>query len=448
MAESPTSQYTGTFRELLDKAGTSLAVSTYQALKLVILRVRGADLNTHFVKLRKPMGMAFQNGRLSVGSGNSVIDYFNSTSAAAKIAPGNFHDGALLPRRAHITGDIDIHEMAFDSSNELWLVNTRMSCLCTIDVSHSFVPQWRPPFISAYDGTDRCHLNGLAIRDGKPRYVTALGATDQPAGWRDNKASGGILMDIDANQIIADGMSMPHSPRWYKNRLWVLESGSGQLVTVDETTGQRTVVADVPGFCRGMDFIDRYAVIGLSQVRETAVFAGLPLTEREQDRKCGIWIVDIETGLNAGYLVFTTGVQEIFSVQCLPMKYPALLEFGDKLLDTSYSVPNSVIGEFAPPDPRQVKIDSATEHHRHKEFKPAIDLYRSILADSPGDTIILYRLAEALSQNGQWEDAISYLDEVISIQDNHAQAHNMRGRFLARRMTLLQRSSAMKRQFR
>ena len=436
MAEAPTSQYTGAFLELLQKSGKSLVLSTYQARQLVLLRAQGADLNTHFVNLKKPMGMAYQNGRLSVGSGNSVIDYFNSATAALRV-PGNAHDAALLPRRAHITGDIDIHEMAFDSGGELWLVNTRMSCLCTLDVRHSFMPRWRPPFISAYDSTDRCHLNGLAMRDGKPRYATALGATDAAGGWREHKATGGILMDVISNRVIADGLCMPHSPRWYRSKLWVLESGSGQLLTIDEVSGQKTLIAELPGFGRGLDFIEGFAVIGLSQVRETAMFAGLPLTAREQDRKCGIWIVDIESGKSVAWLAFTSGVQEIFAVQCLPMSYPALLEFDDKLLDTSYSVPASVIDEFAPPDPQQIRIDTASEHHRRKEFAAAIDLYLRILDDDPSDASILFRLGDALAQSGRWDEAISCLDRLVAAQDAHAPAQHLRGRYFQQQNDLV-----------
>jgi uncharacterized protein (TIGR03032 family) len=194
--------------------------------------------------------------------------------------------------------------MGFDSDNELWLVNTKMSCLCTLDINHSIVRRWRPPFISGYDLTDRCHLNGLAMADGKPKYVSALGTSDKPAGWHENKAFGGMIMDIDGNRMIAGKLSMPHSPRWCRDKLWVLEAGAGQLITIDEASGEKTVVAQMPGFCGGIDFIERYALIGLSEVRETAVFAGLPLTEPEQDRKCGAWIIDIET---VGFLAFSGG---------------------------------------------------------------------------------------------------------------------------------------------
>lgn len=427
MAEELHSQHTTTFPELLKQAGASLVVSTYQAGKLILLRANGETLNTHFVSLPKPMGVAFSDGRLSVGSGAQVIDYFNMANVGPKVEPINTHNGAFLPRRTHVTGDIDIHEMGFDSDGELWIVNTKMSCLCTLDINHSIVPRWRPPFISGYDLSDRCHLNGLAMRDGKPKYVTALGTSDKPAGWRDNKAFGGMLMDIENNRMITDGLSMPHSPRWYRNKLWVLESGAGQLITVDENTGEKTIVAQVPGFCRGIDFIERYAVIGLSEVRETAVFAGLPLTEREQDRKCGVWIVDIETGETVGFLVFSGGVQEIFSVQLVPWSYPALLDMDDPLLHTSYSIPDEAIKDFTPPDPKLVKVETAIQHHRRGQHKEAIDQYKSILADEPDNVNVLYHIGVALSDSEQWDDAIDYLDRAIALQSNHAEAFNSLG---------------------
>ena len=427
MSELLSSKHTTTFPDLLRQANASLVVSTYQAGKLILLRAQKQGLNTHFVNMPKPMGVAFNQGRLSIGSGFNVIDYFNMSNVGSKVEPVNTHDAAFLPRRTHVTGDIDIHEMGFDKDNELWLVNTKMSCLCTMDINHSIVPRWRPPFISGYDLTDRCHLNGLAMRDGKPYYVSALGTTDTPAGWRDNKAFGGMIMDITTNEMIIDGLSMPHSPRWYRNKLWVLESGAGQLITVDEKTGEKTVIAEVPGFCRGIDFIERYALIGLSEVRETAVFAGLPLTEREQDRKCGIWIVDIESGETAGFLEFSEGVQEIFSVQLLPWKYPALLDFNDPLLSTSYSIPDEAIKDFTAPDPKQVEIETAINHHQQKKYSEAIKAYQAILEKEPDNILILYHIGVALSDTEQWDEAIKYLNKTIALQNNHAQAHNSLG---------------------
>ena len=427
MTEALQSQHTTTFPELLRQAKASLVVSTYQAGKLILLRAGEQGLNTHFVSLPKPMGVAFNGGRLSVGSGPRVIDYFNMSNVGPKVEPVNSHDGAFLARQTHVTGDIDIHEMGFADDGELWIVNTKMSCLCTLDVQHSVVPRWRPPFISGYDLTDRCHLNGLGMRDGKPKYVSALGTSDKPAGWRENKAFGGMIMDIDSNEMIVDGLSMPHSPRWYQNKLWVLESGAGQLITIDPATGDKTVVAQVPGFCRGIDFIERYAIIGLSEVRETAVFAGLPLTEREQDRKCGVWIVDIISGETVGFLVFSGGVQEIFSVQLLPFGYPALLDMDDPLLASSYSIPDDAIKDFTPPDPKQVKIEQAIAHHRRREMDKAIAAYQDILKTDADNTMILYHLGVAYSDTEKWDDALESLNKAISLQPNHAEAHNSLG---------------------
>lgn len=429
MSSIPSSTYTGTFLELLTKTGSSLVVSTYQAKKLVVLRVHDGAINTHFIDIEKPMGVAYQQGRLSVGAGKKVVDYFNSTSAAAKIDSDRSYDGAFLPRRMHITGDIDIHEMAFDDDGELWIINTKMSCLCTLDVNHSFVPKWRPPFISGYDSTDRCHLNGLAMRDGKPRYVTALGTSDDAAGWRGDKAQGGVLIDIDSNQIIASGLSMPHSPRWYQNRLYVLESGAGRLLTVDPETGVKTVIAEVPGFCRGIDFLGNYAMVGLSQIRETAMFAGLPLTKRKEERQCGIWIVDLVKGKSIGYLSFSSGIEEIFSVQCLPMAYPTILDFDHILLNTSYSVPVSILEEFVSPKSEQIQNDQAREYHKAGEYPKAIKLYEAILEKEPDNIDVIFNLGHALSKSGQWDQAITYFNSVVAAQDDHAQAWNARGHF-------------------
>lgn len=431
MSDIPASQYTGTFAELLLKSNMSLVVTTYQAKKLVLLRAQDEKVNTHFIQMERPMGLAYQNGRLSIGSANTVVDYFNSTNAIAKIESHHYHDGAFLHRRTHVTGDIDIHEMAFDDTNELWIVNTKMSCLCTLDVNYSFVPQWKPPFISKYDSTDRCHLNGLAMRSGKPRYVTALGASDEPAGWRSNKAFGGIVMDVQSDRVVAKGLSMPHSPRWYLDRLWVLESGAGRLLTIDVETGEKTTIAEVPGFCRGLDFIGRYAVIGLSQVRETAMFAGLPLTKREDDRRCGVWIVDLSSGESAGYLSFDTQIEEIFSVQCLPMKHPTLLERDDTLLGSTYSVPANLMDKFVPAKPQQIKNDQAREYHHKGDYGNAIVLYQEILQQQPDNLDVLYNLGHALLKNGHWEQALKCIDGVIAAQADYAQAWNIRGHIFA-----------------
>jgi uncharacterized protein (TIGR03032 family) len=274
-----TSVHTTNFPSILTQLGISLVVSTYQAGKLIVLRADNNTINTHFRSFDRPMGLAVDREKLAIGTAYQIIELRNIPAGAQKLEPLGKHDACYLPRRTHITGDIDIHEMAY-TNDELWFINTRFSCLCTLDKIHSFVPRWRPNFISAYDLSDRGHLNGLSIRNNQPQYITALGETNEAAGWRKNKANGGIIIDIPSNEIISRGLSMPHSPRWYREELWVLESGNGSLAKVDLNSGKLTTVAQVPGFTRGLAFWENLAFIGISQIRETAVFSGLPITKK------------------------------------------------------------------------------------------------------------------------------------------------------------------------
>lgn len=353
------SVHTGSLTQLLQQIGSSVLISTYQAGKLAILRPDNGKVNTHFRVYNRPMGLAYSRGRLALGTAATVEYYRNMPEVGHKLQPEGRHDAAFLPRKAHVTGNIDIHEMAF-AEDELWLVNTRFSCLCTLDGEHSFVPRWRPKFISAYAAEDRCHLNGLEVVDGKPKYVTALGTADTQGGWRENKAGGGVLMDVESNEIICRGLSMPHSPRWYDGKLWVLESGNGTLATVDPANGQLETVAELPGFTRGLDFFGPYAFVGLSQVRESAVFSGISLTERVQERNCGMWVVDIRSGQVLAFLKFEDAVQEVFAVTVLPgIRFPDVLPGNDPHIPISYSLPDEAMKELARPGQPAVSPQAA-----------------------------------------------------------------------------------------
>jgi len=347
------SVHTTNFPAILDQLASSLLVTTYQAGKLVVVRSDGGVINTHFRAFNKPMGMAVGRNRLAIGTAVDVWEFRNVPAVAAKLDPPNKHDACFLPRSAHITGDIQIHEMAYvgDASHtkadgELWFVNTRFSCLATHDPDHSFAPVWRPKFISQLTPDDRCHLNGLGLRDGRPTWVTALGETDTPGGWRENKKSGGVLIDIESNEIIARGLSMPHSPRWHAGRLWLLESGTGSLGFVDLNTGRYESIVQLDGFTRGLEMIGNLAFIGLSQVRETAVFSGIQITERlqETERTCGVWVVDIERGQVVAFLKFEEAVQEVFAVALLRgIRFPDLINDNSELIGSSFVLPDAAL---------------------------------------------------------------------------------------------------------
>jgi uncharacterized protein (TIGR03032 family) len=354
-AEPPASVHTTNFPDLLRRLSVSLAVTTYQAGKLVFLRPEGDRLNTHFRSFERPMGMSAHGGRLAVGAGVQVWEFVDVPAVAPKVEPVGRVDACYLPRRSHVTGGIDIHEMGYSADGGLWFVNTRFSCLCTLDPGSSFVPRWRPPWVSKLAPEDRCHLNGLGFDAGRPRWVTALGTTDTSAGWRSNKARGGMLYDLTESRVVLEGLSMPHSPRWYAGRLWLEESGDGSLGWLDPTGPRYVKVCELPGFTRGLDFVGSVAFVGLSQVRESVMFAGLPLTDRLTERVCGVYAVSIQTGEVLAYLHFTAGVQEVFAVQCLPGRlYPDLLNEPTDLLRHAYVLPDEAMADVAAPgDPEK-----------------------------------------------------------------------------------------------
>jgi uncharacterized protein (TIGR03032 family) len=304
------------FAPLLAEAPIALLVSTYQAGKLMLIRPDGGRLSIQLCNYDRPMGVAIKDGRITVGTRRHVWH----THATPDL------DGQPdSPQYCHNTGDVRSHEMAW-VDDELWFVNTRYSCLCTLnprntahdDSGDRFVPRWQPSFVTALTPEDRCHLNGLAVANGSVAYVTAHGRFDQAESWRAGKHHGGVVIDVPSGQILADGLCMPHSPRVYKDRLWLLNSGRGELVNIDRNSGRLTTIARLPGYTRGLAFHGQLAFIGLSRIRQTSTFGGVPIAEARDQRQCGIYIVDINSGAMLAHLMFQTGCEEIFDVQVLP----------------------------------------------------------------------------------------------------------------------------------
>jgi uncharacterized protein (TIGR03032 family) len=317
-------EHSHSFPALLSQLGISLLVSTYQAGKLVVLGTWQGKLSLSFHNFERPMGLALRPGCLAVGARNQIWFLPSAPDIAPRLEPAGKYDACYLARSSHVTAEIQCHEMGW-AGDDLWIVNTLFSCLCTLDANHSFVPRWQPPFISALAAEDRCHLNGLAMADGRPKYVTALAQTDTPQGWRPNKAQSGCLIDVPSGRTIAEGFAMPHSPRVHQGQLWLLDSGRGALVRVDPASGAVATAATLPGYTRGLALHSPYAFVGLSKIRETSTFGGVPIAEQRDALKCGVGIIELTSGRLVAHFEFTAGVDEIFDVLVLPgSRLPAL----------------------------------------------------------------------------------------------------------------------------
>jgi uncharacterized protein (TIGR03032 family) len=308
------------FAAWLAEQQVGLAFTTYQTNKLFVLgRHPDGRLTVIERTFDRCMGL-WADGQTMWMSTRSQLWRFENA-----LRPGEAYQGCdrlYVPRIGHTTGDLDVHDVAVDGSGRVIFVATLFGCLATLSTRYSFAPLWRPPFSSKLAPEDRCHLNGLALQDGRPSHVTAVSTSDVADGWRDRRQDGGVVLEVPGGRVVADRLSMPHSPRWYRGRLWLLNSGTGMLGSLDPTSGTFVPLAFCPGYLRGLAFAGDYAVVGLSRPRHDKTFAGLALDQelarRGADARCGLHVIDLRTGDTVHWVRLEGMVSELYDVVTLP----------------------------------------------------------------------------------------------------------------------------------
>lgn len=306
----------------------SLAFTTYQAGKLFLLGLQpGGRLALFERTFNRCMGLCAHANGLWM---SSLVQLWRFENV---LAPGQEHEGhdrLYVPMASHTTGDLDVHDVAVLADGRPVFVNTLFSCLATVSPRASFAPLWRPAFVSRLAAEDRCHLNGLALEAGAPAFVTLVGRSDVADGWREHRRRGGVVLDVRTGATVAEGLSMPHSPRLHGGRLWLLEAGSGFLGYVAGGAFER--VTFCPGYARGLCVVGEYAVIGVSKLRKSRTFADLELgeqlTARGAEPRCGLLIVDLRSGDIVHWLRLDGIVEELYDVVALPgVRRPMALGF-------------------------------------------------------------------------------------------------------------------------
>ena len=318
------------FMPWLIEQNMSLGFSTYQSGKVFLIGHNPeGDLSVFERTFERPMGM-WTDGEVLWLSTIYQLYRFKNSLPAGQLSDG--YDRLFVPQKSYVTADIDVHDVApKNAQSSPVFVNTLFSCLATVSDDHSFKPIWQPSFITELAPEDRCHLNGLALREGKPAYVTAISTTNVADGWRDHRPSGGVVIDVETNEIITHGFSMPHSPRWANGKLWVANSGAGECGYIDMATGKFEVIAFCPGYIRGVSIQGDYAVVGLSKPRHKT-FQGLPLDERLAKEKiaarCGLYVIDLKNGGTPHWLTLEGVVTELYDVVTFPnVKRPSMIGF-------------------------------------------------------------------------------------------------------------------------
>lgn len=305
---------------LLAQQGAAIMFSSYQSGLLYMLgHTANGGAHLHQSAMVKPMGIWVEDDNaFTLSAGYQIMRFKNGLEPHERV--NQQFDACFAPRETQVTGELDAHDIGVDRNGQPIFVNTRFNCLATTDPRHSFRELWRPPFISALVDEDRCHLNGLAMDNGEPAYVTAVSRSDTIDGWRDRRDNGGVVIDVRSGKIVCEGLSMPHSPRVYNGELWLLNSGTGELgVVKGAATGKGKFVPRVfcPGFARGLAIQNGFAFVGLSKPRYKR-FEGLALDQRliksDSEPWCGIQIIDLAKGCCVEWFRIDGDVKEIFDV--------------------------------------------------------------------------------------------------------------------------------------
>jgi len=305
--------------EVLEKLGGTIILTTYQTGKVILLSASEGKISQLVRDFERPMGISFYEDLMAMAL-RSNITIFKQSDELAKTYPKkkDTYDTLFYPTASNLTSFIDTHDVTF-SQQGLIAVNTAYSCLVKIDGANSFEVVWKPPFINEFKNGDACHLNGCCTDENQNiRYVTGFGQTNEKQGWRLNKLTGGFLMDVTTNEFLCENLAMPHSPRIYKNELYVLLSATEELIKVDRITGEKTTIAKIDGFIRGLSFYENYAFIGVSKLRKSHTFGDLPIARKKL--LAGVVIVDINTGEKVSELLYEGELEEIYDVHFIPNK--------------------------------------------------------------------------------------------------------------------------------
>lgn len=332
------------FCSWLAEHNISLSFSTYQAGKLFFIGLDEKQQLSVFERtFARCMGIGLDPKTQALWVANLYqIWRFENALKSGQDYQG--YDRVYVPQVGYTTGDVDVHDIAVTDEGPVF-VNTLFSCLAKNSEKYSFEPIWQPPHISKLAAEDRCHLNGLAIKGGKPAYVTCVSKTDVNEGWREHRQTGGVVIDVQSNEYVAEGLSMPHSPRWYKDRLWVLNSGEGEFGYVDLKTGQFEAIAFCPGYLRGMSFFGDFAVVGLSKPRGNKTFEGLVLQQKLEDKqvqpRCALQVINLTTGDIVHEMRIEGVVEELYDVCVIPeVSKPMAIGFVSEEIRRVLSLPS------------------------------------------------------------------------------------------------------------
>ncbi|MBE6426432.1 MAG: TIGR03032 family protein [Thermoguttaceae bacterium] len=313
------------FKQWMANYGGSIVFTTRRSGKLCLLGWDGRLVTLLQRQMDLPMGVKVFRDQILVSTRSELMQFADAPLLAHdyNMKLRGEYDACYLPRASWFVGELGTGDILRDK-DDLLFVNPRFSCVARPSFKYNFEPVWKPAFISELAPEDRCFLSGAASVEGQLAYVTAYSASNEPFGWRKAAMTDGVLIDARKNEIILEGLMRPHSPTWYKECLWFLNSGRGQLCVMHPGTCERKTVSYLPGIARGLAFWGNYAIVGLSSVTPNAENYS-QIRKMNNQTFCGVVVVNILTGAVEGMFVFEQGCDEVFDLDLIPGTHRAAL---------------------------------------------------------------------------------------------------------------------------
>ncbi len=333
------SSFTDNLPQILKGLNISLAVTSYQSGVLFFIRSDGETIDTNFKRFRRPMGLAVTNEQITLGTFKEIHRFVRNDAVITGLDDKDKVDACFTPSATHTTGMINIHDIAYGSEG-LWIVNSAFSCLATVEPDFSFIPQWKPPFVTDLKPEDRCHLNGMALKDGKPSFVTTFDQSDRAHAWKQRSKLNGTLIEVDTNRILFDDLIMPHSPRYYEDKVYFFVLWKGLVYQYDPQTETLKTVIKLQGFTRGIDFHGPLMFVGLSKTRKSDTKFSPPVSQEYDETYCGIWVINLDENEAIAHVKFEGDVNQIYDIGVLTDEsYPELITPNDKKVQDIFKFP-------------------------------------------------------------------------------------------------------------
>jgi uncharacterized protein (TIGR03032 family) len=318
---------TGQFWETMAAAGITLLVTREYEHFVVALTVGASGPYVTYLPMPHPSGIAVdrRRERVLVASTRNPNQLFE-LSPARRCLPGRTvpeasTDGRpLVPLRSRILpGALYLHDLAI-IDGALHANAVGQNAVVRIEDDGRFETVWWPRCIerNGHPVLDRNYIQLNSIAAGPTlaeSFFTASSTamSSRRPGHRNYPVDGrGVIFSGATRDVCVRGLTRP---RLHQGRIWVDNSGYGELVTADPSESRYDVITRLPGWTRGLSFTEDVAFVGTSRVIPRFQHYAPGLTQGKN--VCGVHAVSLESGRILGSCVWPTGDQ-IFAVDWIP----------------------------------------------------------------------------------------------------------------------------------